>query len=589
VAQRRKKELVLKGSGVSPGVAVGPAYVLAAETAAVAKREIAPAEVPAEISRLEQALIKTRGEIRALQKDLADRTAMHDASILDAHLMVLDDKMFVEEVIREIGERRLNAEWVVREVSDRYAQALASLNDEYLRERVADVRDVARRVVRNLLGAEAPSLRGLPQRHIVVCQDLAPSDTAGLRKEFVSGFATDLGSPTSHSAVMARALEIPAVVALHNVTDAVTTGDEVLMDGNRGIFIVHPTPERLAEYGKVAEERRHITQGLRSLRQEPAVTRDGRRVALLANAESLDELPAVLDYGAEGIGLFRSEYLYLAEKRMVGEEEQTAVYTRVAEALKPRPVVIRTLDLGGDKFLHETTEHRESNPFLGCRSIRLTLLYPEQFKVQLRAILRAGVAGNVKVMYPMVSNAGEVAQANALLEEARRELEARGVPHARQMEVGAMVEIPSAALTADALAEHVRFFSLGTNDLIQYTLAVDRKNERVAYLYEPTHPAVLKLIQLTIEAGRRRGIAVGVCGEMAADPLMTPLLVGLGIDSLSMAPAAVPLVKDAVRSLSLARCEQLAQQALACKSGAEVLGLCRKLMGEVAPELLQLV
>jgi len=589
VSERKRKEIVLKGIGVSPGVVIGPAFVVASEAMHLPKRAVEAEEVEGEIMRLENALIETRRQIKALQKDLVSRTAMNDAGILDAHLMVLDDKMFIEEVIREIRERRVNAEPVVKDVADRYAGVLASLDDEYLRERVADVKDVARRILRNLSGQTAPALDALPHRHIVVAEDLAPSETAALRKELVSGFATDLGSPTSHSSVMARALDIPAVVALHDVSGRVVTGDEILMDGNKGVFIVHPTAERLAEYGKLAEERRHITQGLKSLRNTPPITTDGHRVTLSANMEAVDEISSVIEYGAEGVGLFRSEYLYLSEQKMVGEDEQAAAYAKVADALKPGAVIIRTLDLGGDKFLQDEQFHRESNPFLGCRSIRLTLQYPEQFKVQLRAILRASAGGNVKMMYPMVSNATEVVKANALLEEAKRELDVRGVPYQKDIEVGAMIEIPSAALTAEVIAQHVRFFSIGTNDLIQYTLAVDRKNERVAYLYEPTHPAVLKLIKATIDAGHRHGIWVGLCGEMAADPLMTPLLLGLGLDELSMAPSAVPLVKDAIRSLSYAACRELGERALGCQTAAEVLGHCRKLMSEVAPELLELI
>jgi phosphotransferase system enzyme I (PtsI) len=584
-----EKEVVLKGIGVSPGVVIAPAFVMATEALSVPRREIAEGEADLEVIRLEGALIETRRQLKTLQKDLMSRTAMSDGSILDAHLMVLDDKMFIEEVIREVRERRVNVEPVVREVAERYAAVLASLDDEYLRERVVDVRDVAPRIIRNLSGGVPENMTDVPHRHIVVAEDLAPSETAALRKEMVDGFATDLGSPTSHSAVMARALEIPAVVGLRDVSHRVMTGDPILMDGNRGVFIIRPTPERLAEYGKLAEERRHITQGLKSLRDAPAVTTDGHRIVLSANTESLEESPSVLEYGAEGVGLFRSEYLYLAEQKMVGEDAQAAVYTQVAARLKPAPVIIRTLDLGGDKFMTDDTFHHESNPFLGCRSIRLTLQYPDLFKVQLRAILRASAEGNVKLMYPMVSNAGEVVRANALLEEAKRELDVRGVSYKKDIEVGAMVEIPSAALTADTIAEHVKFFSLGTNDLIQYTLAVDRKNERVAYLYEPTHPAVLKLIKMTIDSGHGRGIWVGVCGEMAADPLMTPLLVGMGVDELSMAPSAVPLVKDAVRSLTMTRCAELARTALACKTATEVLGHCRKLMSEVAPELMELI
>jgi phosphotransferase system enzyme I (PtsI) len=514
---------------------------------------------------------------------------LSDASILDAHLMVLDDKMFLEEVIGEIRGKRKNVESVVKRVSDRYADMLASLEDDYMRERVIDVRDVARRLVRNLTGGLDSTLGRLSQKHIIVAVDLAPSDTASLRKDMVLGFVTDVGSPTSHTAVMARALEIPAIVGLRDVSEKVSTGDEVLVDGNKGILVIHPSPAQLEEYGRVAEARRNIERGLTSLKSEPAETKDGHHVILAANIETPAEIDAVIKSGAEGVGLFRSEYLYLSKDRALGEDEQVEAYSKVAFALAPSPVIIRTLDLGGDKYLPAGERFQEANPFLGCRSIRLSLLYPEQLRTQLRAILRSSVKGNVKVMYPMIGNVGEVIKANEILGEAKNELTEAGIPFDKNIEVGVMIEIPSAALTADVIAEHVSFFSIGTNDLIQYTLAVDRVNERVAYLYEPTHPAVLKLIQQTVDEGHRHGIWVGVCGEMAADPMLTLLLVGLGVDELSMAPVALPLVKDAIRKVALSQARELKNAALACKTAVDVLSLCRKLTREVAPELLELV
>lgn len=589
-ATRKAGETVLlQGTGVSPGVVVGPAFLLVHDAARVAERALAPHEVEPEIRRLEQALIRTRGEIQQLQKDLEQRTGQGDASILDPHLMVLDDRAFLEEVVQGIRERGRNAEAVVKAAADGYAKVLASLDDVYLRERVVDVKDVARRIIQNLTGAAAGAPRAVPPGHIIVAADLAPTETATFRKETVLGFATDLGSSTSHTAVMARALEIPAVVALHDITRRVATGDEILIDGNRGVLIVCPTREQLEQYGRVAETRRTIQQELTTLQHEPAETRDRHRIVLSANIEGLSEIESVVQYGAEGVGLFRSEYLFLTRGTVVGEEEQAEVYGRVASRLAPAPVIIRTLDLGGDKFFANGSYLPEANPFLGCRSIRLSLQHPEQFKVQLRAILRASRWGNVKLMYPMITGAEEVIRANQYLEEAKAELKAQGVEFQPDLEVGVMVEIPCAALTADVIAPHVRFFSLGTNDLIQYTLAVDRVNDRVAYLYQPTHPAVLKLIHHTVRMGHERGIWVGLCGEMAADPVMTPLLLGLGVDELSVAPSAVPLVKDAVRSVDWARAKSLAEQALTCPTAAEVLQLCRELTREVAPELLELV
>jgi phosphotransferase system enzyme I (PtsI) len=581
-------EVEMRGIGVSPGVVSGTAVLLSDAPVATVARKIARREVDAEIAKFENALIETRRQILEIQRDLEDQTGTGDASILDAHLMVLDDRTFLEQVVEDIRNKRKNAEHVVKTCADRYAEVLSALGDEYLRERVADVRDVSRRIIANMSRRGGARRENVFENRVIVARDLAPSETATLRKQRVLGFATDLGSPTSHTAVVARALEIPAVVGLMDVTAKVATGDEVLIDGNKGVLVVNPSHGQLAKYGRVAKARRAIEDGLANLRHEPAQTVDGHKVTLAANIEGPEEVDAVLDHGAEGVGLFRSEYLYLWKGGAITEDEQAAVYDLVASRLAPAPVVIRTLDIGGDKFVGGVGYPGEANPFLGCRSIRLSLREPEGFKAQLRAILRASRHGNVKIMYPMVSSAGEVVRANELLEEAKADLTKTGIPFRKDIEVGAMIEIPSAALTADVIAEHVRFFSLGTNDLIQYTIAVDRGNERVAYLYQPTHPAIVRLIRQTVDAARRRDIWVGVCGEMAADPVIALLLLGLGVNEMSMSPSAVPLVKDAIRSVAQAQTVELAETALSCKSAEEVLSHCRRLMQEVAPEILQL-
>ncbi|MGQ9661596.1 MAG: phosphoenolpyruvate--protein phosphotransferase [Kiritimatiellia bacterium] len=588
-ARESARGIVLRGIGVSPGVVSGPVYLFTPQAVPVAERKIPPDKVDQEIVRLEDAIIATRQQIRRIQKDLESRTAVGDASLLDAHLMVLDDRVFIEEVLAEVRNEHKAADWAVRDVAGRYATVLASVEDEYLRERVADVRDVARRLILNLHGNHETTLAELARGHVVVAPDLAPSDTAGLGKGAVLGLATDLGSPTSHTAVMARALEIPTVVALREITTRVMDGDEVLIDGNKGVLIIRPTADQLREYGKVAETRRTIQEELLHLVGTPAETRDGRRITLSANVEGLEEIEAVQRYGAEGIGLFRTEYLFLLRGTMVSEDEQVAVYNEVAARLAPAPVIIRTFDLGGDKLFGGGSNYRERNPFLGCRSIRLSLQYPEEFKKQLRAILRASIHGNVKIMYPLISSSREVTLANALLEEAKQELARAGIPFQKDIQVGAMIEVPSAALTAESIARHVSFFSLGTNDLVQYTLAVDRVNERVASLYEPAHPAVLLLIRRTVEAGHTHGIWVGVCGEMAADPVLVPLLIGLGVDELSVAPSAAPVVKGMIRRIMLSQAEDLAELALQCESATEVLRHCRELVRKVAPELLELV
>ncbi len=586
----QQKGQVFRGIGVSPGVAAGPVAIMYTDTVTVQESSIPVNGVPFEIVRLEESLIETRRQLLQIQETLSVQTRAKDASILDAHLMVLDDRSFIEEVVGWIREKLKNAEFAVQEGTAKYASVLEAVEDDYLRERVADVRDVGRRILRNLSGIQpSDSELSFSVPHLIVAHDLAPSETASLPRDRILGFATDIGSPTSHTAVMARALELPAVVGLHDISGRVKAGDQVLIDGNKGVFILNPDDEQLKTYGKLAEMRRSIEEGFSNLQQEAAVTRDGRAIVLSANAEGLEDIEAVLHHGARGIGLLRSEFLHLVRHRMLGEDEQYEVYEGIARRLAPDPVIIRTLDLGGDKFFADVRAPKEVNPFLGLRSIRLSLKYPEFFRRQIRAILRASVHGNVRIMFPMVSSVEEVLQANAHLAAAKRELDEAGLAYDRNIEKGVMIEVPAAALAADAIAKHVNFFSIGTNDLIQYTIAVDRGNEQVAYLYEPTHPSVLKLIRMTVDAAHANGIWVGLCGEMAADPLMTPLLLGLGLDELSVTPRAVPLVKDAVRSLDFGQAKALVEEALTCVAAGDVLELCRRLIHETAPELLALM
>ena len=582
-------EVILRGVGGSPGVVFASVYRISAEETQFAERSLNPDEVQLEINRFKVAVKDARRQIALIQKNIRRAVGQYDANIFDMHIMVLDDGAFFEETIRRIEQDRLNAEVAVRNVTNRYSEVLSAMEDEYLRERLSDVKDVARRVLRNLTGEKTHGLDGLRKKSIVVAPDLSPSETASLRRGRVLGFATDLGSATSHTSIMARALGIPAVVGLGDITSRLQTGDEVLMDGTEGVVILHPTESSLRKYNKLARQRATIQSGLSHLRDLRAETKDGHRVVLSANIELLDEAGEVRKYGAEGVGLFRSEYLYIARETLPTEEDQLEAYRGVASRLAPQPVIIRTVDLGGDKFASTIKMSPEVNPFLGFRAIRFCLAQPAIFKTQLRAILRASAHGKVLIMYPMISNVGEVIRANAILEECKAELRTEAIPFDEAIQVGVMIEIPSAALTADIISKHVSFFSMGTNDLVQYTLAVDRVNDRVAHLYEPTHPAVLRLMKTTIEAGHARGIWVGVCGQMAGDPLMTLLLMGLGIDELSMAPASVPAVKDLIRSATLAEAKQLAETALRAESASDVLGYCRELTARVAPEILELI
>lgn len=581
-------ETVIRGVGGSPGVAIGPVYRVASDETPSGNHLLEPGEVAGEIRRFKSAVKATRRQISLIQKNVRHAIGQYDANIFDMHKMILEDPAFFEETLRRISEERMNAGAAVRTVTNRYGEVLSAMEDEYLRERVSDVRDVVRRVLRNLAGEKSHALDGLSVRSIVAAPDLSPSETASLRRDLVMGFVTDMGSATSHTAIMAKALGIPAVVGLGNITSQLGAGDVILIDGTEGVVILNPSDATLRKSSKVARQRKQIQTGLQQLRDRPAETRDGRRVVLSANLELLEEVAEVRKYGAEGVGLFRSEYLYIARQDLPVEAEQLAAYRGVVSLLKPQPVIIRTVDLGGDKFASSVRMPPEINPFLGFRAIRFCLAQPAIFKTQLRAILRASASGKVRIMYPMISNVGEVIRANALLEECKAELRAEGLAFDEQIEVGVMIEIPSAALTADVIAKHVSFFSLGTNDLVQYTLAVDRVNDRVSYLYEPTHPAVLRLMKATIDAGHARGIWVGICGQMAGDPLMTLLLLGLGIDELSMAPASVPAVKDMIRSVTWKQAQELARTALTAETAAEVLQHCCDLTGQVAPEILEL-
>jgi phosphotransferase system enzyme I (PtsI) len=471
-------------------------------------------------------------------------------------------------------------------VAERYAATLAAIEDDYLRERANDMRDVTARVLNNLLGRdEEADLRHLKEPCLVISHDLSPSNTAQLDKRHVLGFATDVGSKTSHTAIMARSLRIPAVVGLVNAAATLQSGQYALLDGFNGVLILNPTDQTLHEYGQLIRRQATLQEKLRDIQLKPAVTLDGHRVFLSANIEQASDAEQVKLFGAEGVGLFRTEYLFINRERLPREEQQYQAYREAAAALKPLPVVIRTLDLGGDKFLAHMPVPREMNPFLGWRAIRFCLQERDIFREQLRAILRASAEGNVKMMFPMISGLDELKQAQALVEEYKAELREEGVPFDEDLEIGAMIETPSAAIVADTLAKRLRFFSIGTNDLIQYSLAVDRMNEKIAHLYEPTHPAIVRLIKSTVEAAHNCKIWVSVCGEMASDPVLAPLLIGLGVDELSVAPSLVPPVKFVIRRIKMTEARELAQFALESESASHILARCQELCRQAAPGL----
>jgi phosphotransferase system enzyme I (PtsI) len=573
-------ELRFQGIGVSPGVARATVQVMRDELEEIEPRRIDPSEIPSEIARFESALVQTRMQILEMQQKIAETIGTKDAGIFDAHLLVVEDRTLIDEVLRKLESERANVETVFHEVAARYAATLGRIDDPYLRERALDIQDVMRRVIRNLQGKAPLTVPLHGEAHILVAHNLTPSDTASIDRQRVLGLATDLGSRTSHTAIMARSLNIPAAVGLHDVTDKLEDGQDALLDGYTGCLIVHPSPETLAHYGEVEERQSRVSQELAGLREESSTTRDGEHIVLSANIELPDDIERVAANGAEGIGLYRTEFLYLDRDSLPGEEEQYETYKLVAESMRPHPLIIRTFDLGGDKIAGGIDVSDELNPFLGWRAIRFCLEHPNIFKAQLRAILRASAVGNVKLMFPMISGTTELRRALAILEDCKKELRTAGLAFAPEMQVGAMIEIPSAAICSEALAHLVDFFSIGTNDLIQYTIAVDRVNERIAHLYEPSHPAVLHLINIVGEAAHKHDIWFGICGEMAGDIELTPLLLGLGVDELSVSPSLVPRVKSAIRGLSRKECRTLLKEVLELDTPAEILERSKQLAQE---------
>jgi phosphotransferase system enzyme I (PtsI) len=469
-----------------------------------------------------------------------------------------------------LKKEHLNVAYIFSEVLKKYISVFSKIEDEYLKERIVDVNDVGKRILRNLLGKEHKLLENVKEKVIVVAHDLSPSDTAAMYKQNVAGFVTDIGGKTSHTAIMAKSLEIPAVVGTEEATSKIKSGDILIIDGSTGLIIIDPDEDTLGEYREEEKKLKGIVEGFLGVKDLPAVTLDGKQVLISANIEFPEEIPSVKLHGGEGIGLYRTEFFYMNRKDAPTEEEHYQAYKGVAEQMSPHSVIIRTLDLGGDKFLSQFEIPKEIEPFLGWRAIRFCLARPDIFKVQLRAILRASVHGKLKLMYPMISGIEELKQANKILQEAKEELREEKKPFDDDIEVGAMIEVPSAAMTADLLAEEADFFSIGTNDLIQYSLAVDRANEKVAYLYEPTHPAVLRLIKNIIEAAHHKGIKVGMCGEMAGEPAFVLLLLGLGLDEFSMPPQVIPEVKYIIRSVRLDYAKEVAGQALRLSTGKEV-------------------
>ena len=560
-----KTEIVVQGIAASRGIAYGQVFVYLQSELEIPRYTVEPAKRLGEIARFEQALVATRQQIAKIQQQVKANLSEEEALIFDAHQMVLEDQALIGETIRDFESTGNNIEYCFNAVAQRYIAAFAEIDDEYLRERAADIKDVTHRVLHVLLGQTALNLGELIEKRVIVARDLSPSDTAGINRSAALGLVTDNGSRTSHAVIVARSMKIPAVVGVRDLTSRVQDGDWLMVDGYEGAVIINPSQATLFRYGRIQQEKKTFESRLLSAIDQPAETLDGVRVTLRANIEKPEEVAAVKQYRGEGVGLYRTEFLFLHSATLPTEEQQYAAYRSIVEGLAPATVTIRTLDIGGDKPLpgHPQLIGPEANPFLGFRAIRVCLEHPELFKTQLRAILRASAHGKVDLMYPMISGAEEIDRANALLAEAKAELTARGLPFDSALRTGTMIEIPSAALTADVLAEKCDFFSIGTNDLIQYLLAIDRGNNRIAHLYDPTHPAVLRVLRQVVLAAQARRVKVSVCGEMAGDPVYAPLLLGLGVDELSMTPALLPAVKYLVRNTKFSDARKLAEAALA--------------------------
>ena len=581
-----RKEMVYTGTPVSGGIVFGPIHVVARGFSAP---EVYPiANVAHETERFEDALRRTHRQLKGLREHMESLSGNEEGRIFEAHMLVLEDPVVLTGVPKAIEERRQNADYCFYAVMQNQLESMRRIPDPFLRDRTTDLEDVCQRVLRNFDTEHEETAPDEPDHlHILVAYDLSPSATAAINQHQVLGFATEQGSVTSHTAILARSLGIPAVVGLRNALFNLHALDSCILDGYEGKLISNPTPETVARYRELEEEHQRRRAELDKLRDLKAITTDGHPIILSANIKSEEELDLVDRSGAEGVGLFRTEFFLLEKEECPDEEEQAALYSRVARRVAPSEVIFRTLDAGGDKLPGEPLSEPEPNPFLGWRGIRFSLDRKDLFKEQLRAILRAGSAGRVGLMFPLISGIGEVRQAKSLLAECVAELAARGVEFNQDIAVGAMIEVPSAAMIAADIASEVDFFSIGTNDLVQYTVAVDRVNPRVAKLYRSAHPGIVRLIKMVIDGASQHHIWTGVCGEMASDLILLPLLVGLGVDELSVGAPLAPLVKQAIRLLDFEECSTLANQCLQAAETKKIVQLCSKVATAAYPELIQ--
>lgn len=574
MASSPKEEKRFEGIAAAPGVVHGPLFSFYQGEVEVPRYSVPPERREEEIARFEQGLMETRRQITSIRAEVEEKVGGEEAAIFDAHQLVLEDRALIEDTVQEVVDTGFNIEYCFQEVANRYIEAFAQIDDDYIKERVSDIRDVTKRLICNLLGCDQGQTgRSTGERHILVAEDMSPSEAALLNIDEVVGIATEMGSRTSHSVIMARSLNIPCVVGLGKFLESTDFGDQILVDGYTGLVYVNPSEETLERYGRLESEQRDIQEKYDSERTLPCVSRDGVIYSLFVNVEGVEPHDRLKACGANGVGLLRTENLFLGPQQFPSEEQQFLFYKALVETMAPYPVTIRTLDLGGDKNPHRSLSgYREANPFMGFRGIRFCLEHKDVFKIQLRAILRAGHYGQVRILYPMICSVSELVRANALLEEAREELLSEGIPCSDNHLKGAMIEVPSAAVITDLLADHCDFFSIGTNDLMQYLLAVDRINERIAYLYEASQPAVIRTLNFIFQQGQLRKVPVGVCGELAGDPLYAPLLLGLGASEISVAMGSLPRIKYLLRRIRHADAKALAVDILRCNTPEEIRG-----------------
>ncbi|MBM4330140.1 MAG: phosphoenolpyruvate--protein phosphotransferase [Deltaproteobacteria bacterium] len=565
-----KKTQFIKGIGVTPAIIIGKAYLLDRGKIEAPARVIPEPQILQEVARFREAVEESKKQLRLAKEKLLHEDVAGPTYILDVHLLLLEDKNLIENTEKTIKQSWINAEWALKINLERVRKVFNNIDDEYLKSRKTDIDYIGERILRNLMGKDKETISQIKEEVIIVAHDLSPADTAQMAKDKVTAFVTDMGGKTSHTAIMARSLEIPAVVGSETATHHINTGDTLIVDGLTGVVVVNPSPEIIQEYKERQRARQKMERELFQYRDLPAETLDGYRVKVLANIELVEEIPSVLQHGAEGIGLYRTEYLYLNRKDLPSEEDHFQAYKKVVEATHPHSAVIRTLDIGGDKFMSHMDLAEEMNPAMGLRAVRFSLKEVDIFKVQLRAILRSSAYGKVKLMVPMISGATEIREVKKILTEVRLSLTAEGIPFDPQMEIGIMIEVPSAVTIADILAKEVDFFSVGTNDLIQYSLAIDRVNESVTHLYEPLHPAILRLVKEVVKAAHGAGIKVAMCGEMAGEPLYVPILLGLELDELSMNVLSIFRVKKILRAYTLRECKSLVNASLNLSTPEEI-------------------